>query len=87
MKSNIAEIASLKYDAPYRDTFIHRSYIGLDENGILDYCQSRASATWVFLFSSCPYKYVKSKCLYSGHEYPYPLNKYDSTELSVGYWK
>lgn len=87
MKSNIVQIESLKYDAPYGDTFIHRSYIGLDEKGTLDYCQSRSSATWVFVSSSCPYTNVKSKCLYSGHEYPYPLNEYGSTELSVGYWK
>ena len=76
MRSNIAEIESLKYDAPYGDTFIHRGYIGLDDSGTLDYCQSRASATWVFVSSCCPYKSLHSKGLYSGHEYPYPLNKY-----------
>lgn len=86
MRSNIAEIESLKYDSAYGN-FIHRSYQGLDEDGVLDYSQSRASEIYVFLCSACPYKDVKSKCLYSRHEYPYPLNKYGSTELNVGYWK
>ena len=87
MKSNITEVVSLRYDAPYGDTFIHRSYQGLDKNGELDYIQSRASATWVFCSSLCPYKYSPTKCLYSGKEYPYPLNEYGDTTLNVGYWK
>ena len=87
MRSNITEIASLKYDAPYGDIFIHRSYQGLDEDGVLEYSQSCVSATWVFVNSCCPYKSLRSKVLYSGKEYPYPLNKYGGTELSVGYWK
>ena len=86
MKSSIVQIASVRYE-PHTDHFILHSYVGLDEEGALDYDEYKASIMWVFCSSGCPYKDIKSKCLYSGHEYPYPLNKYGDTELSVGYWK
>lgn len=86
MKSSIAQIESVRYE-PHTDHFKLRSYVGLDREGALDYDECNACITWVFVSSSCPYKDVKLKCLFSGHEYPYPLNKYDSTELNVGYWK
>ena len=86
MKSNIAQIARVRYE-PHTDHFKLRSYVGLDREGALDYDECNACITWVFASSGCPYTNVKSKCLYSGKEYPYPLNKYGDTELNVGYWK
>ena len=90
MKSNIVQIVSIKYkpNSNYIYNFIHRSYVGLDEDGALDYDECPVSERWVFNRDNCPYyKKYTSECLYSGVEYPYPLNKYGDTELSVGYWK
>lgn len=86
MRSNISEIVSLRYIAPYGDTFIHRSYQGLGNSRLLNYSESRASATWVFVSSSCPYKSIRSKGLYSGREYFYILNKYGNTEIDLRYY-
>ena len=86
MKSTFVQIASVRYE-PHTDHFRLRSYVGLDREGALDCVEFDACITWVFVSSSCPYTSVKSKCLYSGHEYPYPLNKYGSTELSGGCYK
>lgn len=87
MRSNIFEVASVRYKPPYGDTFVHRSYQRVNKNGTLNYNEMNASATWVFCSSNCPYKRIKTKCLYSGLEYPYPLNKYGDKEINLRYWK
>ena len=90
MKSNIHEVNSIQYKPSYSgNNFIHRIYIGLDRifNKVqLDCCERSTNETWVFTYSSCPYKDV-GKCLYSGLEYPYPLNKYGGTEIYLKEWK
>ena len=86
MRSSITEIESLQYVPFHCHDFICRGYQGLDENGVLDYCESYASEAWVFVNSNCPYTSLRSKCLYSEKEYPYPLNKYGGTELNLRYY-
>ena len=88
MKSNIAQIESVKYHPHNTGKYFRlRSYVGLEEKGQLDYDECFVTETWVFCSSKCPYIYLSTKNLYSTDEYPYPLNKYGDTKLNVGYWK